>query len=188
MKRILLASFVSLAVAYRSPNWDPSSRGAMKMIFVVLGILTLLTSAAWGQITKKECDIEMNTYAKVARTGLDEKQQRQLFNYGVTGISRKDVAKGQVDGHVGRGTATREGVVIGLANGPLSVHNLIDSYNALSACAMFHTPPQSFIMDTDYWFAAREYLDAVSMRESHFLGRHPELEDKFYDEDSAGKR
>src|ERR1700677_2068037 len=127
MNRILLASFVSLAVAYRSPNWDPSSRGAMKMIFVVLGILTLLTSAAWGQITKKECDIEINTYAKLARTGLDEKQQRQLFNYGVTGISRKDVAKGQVDGHVGRGTATREGVVIGLANGPLSVHNLIDS-------------------------------------------------------------
>jgi hypothetical protein len=130
----------------------------------------------------------METYAKVVQAGLDEKQERQLLDYGVAHISRKDVAKGQGANRVGRGTATREGVVIGLANGPLSVHNLINSYNALSACAMFHTPLQSFIMDTDYWFAAREYLDAVSMRERQFLGRHPELEDKFYDEDSAGKR
>src|ERR1035441_10285988 len=97
-----------------------------KMIFVVLGILALLPSAAWSQITKKQCDIEMEAYAKVVQAGLDEKQERQLLEYGVTGTSRKNVAKG-----VGRGTAAREGLVIGLANGPLSAHVLISSYVAL---------------------------------------------------------
>jgi hypothetical protein len=38
------------------------------------------------------------------------------------------------------------------------------------------------------FFAARVYSDAVSMRERQFLGRHPELEAKFYEEDSAQNR